>query len=198
MRQERAPAERQQSLRRSQVEADEQTARAATLVAEARAAPSPPLCAGGASACKMVASAQANTYFYGDFYSPANSSAETSLKACEAACIADAKCVAMTFSVRPNDPCELYSLVTRRVIPSSDTVVALKCKTADAKKGALSCGHFSAARPTPPGPPPGPALPPGIRYHALMEGVQEHPNNGNTCCEGQGTRLFGSMPEYFY
>jgi hypothetical protein len=31
-----------------------------------------------------------------------------------------------------------------------------------------------------------------------MEGVQEHPNNGNTCCEGQGTRLFGSMPEYHH
>jgi hypothetical protein len=48
------------------------------------------------------------------------------------------------------------------------------------------------------GPPPGPSLPPGIRYHAVMEGVQEHPNNGNTCCEGQGTRLFGSMPEYHH
>jgi hypothetical protein len=32
---------------------------------------------------------------------------------------------------------------------------------------------------------PSTALPPGIRYHAVMEGVQEHPNNDNTCCEGQ-------------
>ena len=31
-----------------------------------------------------------------------------------------------------------------------------------------------------------------------MEGVLEHPNNVNTCCEGQGTRLFGSLPEYIY
>jgi len=40
-----------------------------------------------------------------------------------------------------------------------------------------------------------PTLPPGIRYHSPMEGKLEHPNNVNTCCEGQGTRMFGSMPE---
>ena len=43
-----------------------------------------------------------------------------------------------------------------------------------------------------------PTLPPGIRYHSPMEGVLEHPQNVNTCCEGQGTRLFGSLPEYLY
>ena len=31
-----------------------------------------------------------------------------------------------------------------------------------------------------------------------MEGQLEHPNNVNTCCEGQGTRMFGSLPEYIY
>jgi len=74
--------------------------------------------------------------------------------------------------------------------------VAKKCMTTE--NCATSCGHFTAGGgpPAPPAPAPGPALPPGIRYHALMEGVQEHPNNGNTCCEGQGTRMFGSMPEY--
>ena len=41
-------------------------------------------------------------------------------------------------------------------------------------------------------------LPPGIRYHATMEGTVERPNNINTCCEGQGTRLFGSLPEYIF
>ena len=41
-----------------------------------------------------------------------------------------------------------------------------------------------------------PTLPPGIRYHSPMEGTLEHPNNVNTCCEGQGTRMFGSLPEY--
>lgn len=41
-------------------------------------------------------------------------------------------------------------------------------------------------------------LPPGIRYHAPLEGVVEAPHNTNTCCEGQGTRLFGSLPEYLY
>eukprot|EP00039_Didymoeca_costata_P008618 m.114286 g.114286 ORF g.114286 m.114286 type:complete len:908 (-) comp14159_c0_seq2:73-2796(-) len=51
--------------------------------------------------------------------------------------------------------------------------------------------------PRPPQSPPS-SLPPGIRYHAVMEGVQEHPNNDNTCCEGQGTRIFGSLPEYIF
>ena len=41
-------------------------------------------------------------------------------------------------------------------------------------------------------------LPPGIRYHAVMEGKQEAPHNINTCCEGQGTRAFGSLPEYIF
>jgi DUF1680 family protein len=38
-----------------------------------------------------------------------------------------------------------------------------------------------------------------IRYHANMEGKRERPDNGyNTCCEGQGTRLLGSLPEFIY
>ena len=42
------------------------------------------------------------------------------------------------------------------------------------------------------------SLPPGIRYHSVMEGVMERPQNINTCCEGQGSRLLGSLPEYIY
>ena len=38
-----------------------------------------------------------------------------------------------------------------------------------------------------------------IRYHAPMRGQKDRPGNGhNTCCEGQGTRLLGSLPEYIY
>ena len=38
-----------------------------------------------------------------------------------------------------------------------------------------------------------------IRYHANPEGHREQPDNGyNTCCEGQGTRILGSLPEYIY
>ena len=38
-----------------------------------------------------------------------------------------------------------------------------------------------------------------IRYHARMEGKKENPRRAsNTCCEGQGTRLLGSLPEYIY
>jgi hypothetical protein len=38
-----------------------------------------------------------------------------------------------------------------------------------------------------------------IRYHAIMEGSKEQPRSAsNSCCEGQGTRLLGSLPEYIY
>jgi DUF1680 family protein len=38
-----------------------------------------------------------------------------------------------------------------------------------------------------------------IRYHANMEGKKENPRKAhNTCCEGQGTRMLGSLPEYIY
>ncbi|MCX6997446.1 MAG: glycoside hydrolase family 127 protein [Kiritimatiellaeota bacterium] len=37
-----------------------------------------------------------------------------------------------------------------------------------------------------------------IRYHGRMEGQSDDPGAGNTCCEGQGTRLFGSLPEYIF
>jgi DUF1680 family protein len=38
-----------------------------------------------------------------------------------------------------------------------------------------------------------------IRYHAKMQGRKENPRRTeNTCCEGQGTRLLGSLPEYIY
>jgi DUF1680 family protein len=38
-----------------------------------------------------------------------------------------------------------------------------------------------------------------IRYHAVMQGKKEAPGESyNTCCEGQGTRLLGSLPEYIY
>jgi DUF1680 family protein len=38
-----------------------------------------------------------------------------------------------------------------------------------------------------------------IRYHATMEGRKENPRKpANTCCEGQGTRFYGSLPEYIY
>jgi DUF1680 family protein len=38
-----------------------------------------------------------------------------------------------------------------------------------------------------------------IRYHARMEGKKDNPRRPeNTCCEGQGTRFYGSLPEYIY
>ena len=41
-------------------------------------------------------------------------------------------------------------------------------------------------------------LAPGMRGMAQMEGVKQAPANYNTCCEAQGTRMFGSLPEYIY
>jgi len=38
----------------------------------------------------------------------------------------------------------------------------------------------------------------GFRYHALLVHHKEKPTQMNTCCEGQGTRLIGSLPEHIY
>ena len=38
----------------------------------------------------------------------------------------------------------------------------------------------------------------GFRYHALLEHQKEQPTQINTCCEGQGTRFIGSLPEFIY
>ena len=38
----------------------------------------------------------------------------------------------------------------------------------------------------------------GFRYHTIMEGKKERATHENTCCEGQGTRLLGSLPEHIY
>ena len=38
----------------------------------------------------------------------------------------------------------------------------------------------------------------GFRYHALLVHGKEKPTHMNTCCEGQGTRLIGSLPEHIY
>ncbi len=38
----------------------------------------------------------------------------------------------------------------------------------------------------------------GLRYHALLAHRKEKPTQINTCCEGQGTRLIGSIPEHIY
>lgn len=42
------------------------------------------------------------------------------------------------------------------------------------------------------------ANPPGIRYFAQLEGTKANPTNIVTCCESQGTRTFGALPEFIY
>ena len=37
-----------------------------------------------------------------------------------------------------------------------------------------------------------------FRYHAMLVGKKEPGRAVNTCCEGQGTRILGSLPEYIY
>ena len=39
---------------------------------------------------------------------------------------------------------------------------------------------------------------PGFRYHTLLTHHKEKPTAHNSCCEGQGTRLIGSLPEHLY
>jgi len=38
----------------------------------------------------------------------------------------------------------------------------------------------------------------GLRYHTILVGKKEDGTRMNTCCEGQGTRLLGSLPEHIY
>jgi|GEM_PF-239958 len=38
----------------------------------------------------------------------------------------------------------------------------------------------------------------GIRYHTNLDGRKEVGSAFNSCCEGQGTRQLGSLPEYIY
>ncbi|HYK88315.1 MAG TPA: beta-L-arabinofuranosidase domain-containing protein [Acidobacteriota bacterium] len=40
----------------------------------------------------------------------------------------------------------------------------------------------------------------GISYHTVLDGKKDEPISPpqGTCCEGQGTRLYGSLPEYLY
>ena len=38
----------------------------------------------------------------------------------------------------------------------------------------------------------------GFRYHTILEGQKEKATHENTCCEGQGTRLIGSVPEHIF
>lgn len=38
----------------------------------------------------------------------------------------------------------------------------------------------------------------GLRYHTILVGKKEKGTRINTCCEGQGTRLIGSLPEHIY
>jgi DUF1680 family protein len=38
----------------------------------------------------------------------------------------------------------------------------------------------------------------GLRYHTILVGSKERGTRNNTCCEGQGTRLIGSLPEHIY
>jgi hypothetical protein len=42
------------------------------------------------------------------------------------------------------------------------------------------------------------ADPPGIRYFAVLEGFKAAPTNYVTCCESQGTRTYGALPEFVY
>lgn len=38
----------------------------------------------------------------------------------------------------------------------------------------------------------------GIRYFSNLNGIKETPGTIGTCCEGQGTRLYGSLNEYLF
>jgi hypothetical protein len=107
---------------------------------------STPLCQ---SSCTMVRYG-VDTHYYGDYYRPTNKTAETSLAACESACLIDKVCAGITFTVRSVDPCMLYSKLLTRTRQSAHTSGAVKCVAGSTV--AATCGHFSPS-PGPPAPP---------------------------------------------
>ena len=42
------------------------------------------------------------------------------------------------------------------------------------------------------------ADPPGIRYFAVLEAEKAVATNFVTCCESQGTRTYGALPEFVF
>ena len=109
----------------------------------AGAPPSPPLCTAD---CAMVPLNETNTFYLGTFTSPASPTAEKSLAACEAACLADKACAGLTFSKRPVAPCVIYTALTQQTGTAPATVGAVKCK-AGSSLPAAQCGYFGPAPP---------------------------------------------------
>ena len=68
-----------------------------------------------------------------------------------AECLKEPKCVAMTYSARPKDPCELYTSITTKQNgdPTGLCHGFVKCAAASASAGAAACAHFSAPAPGP-------------------------------------------------
>lgn len=76
-----------------------------------------------------------------------------------------------------------------RLYPDNETFVA------EMERGILNVGVAAFGPPGSGGQGPNGT---GIRYFANQHGLKQLPSMHATCCEGQGTRMFGSMPEYLY
>ena len=104
--------------------------------------PSQPLCTTG---CAMLAlpkaTAPANTsaFYKGQF--DFRASKITTLPACEAACLADATCVQLTWSPRPANPCVLYQSIATAMETIAGAAGWVKCK--QGSKDPLTCAPRS-------------------------------------------------------
>ena len=105
-----------------------------------------PLCSG--SGCELLEVSPLGSFFAGS-YSQTGTSNVSSLGACKAACMADAKCAQLTWVVRPADPCVLYSAIYANRQHGPGVQGWVKC--AAGSKDAASCaaiqpGEVSAAQ----------------------------------------------------
>jgi hypothetical protein len=132
----------------------------ASAVCDWNAAPWPSPGGVCTSGCTMVAVNPPGTYYDGKFSGPQGAAkTATSAAACEAACITEASCVAMTWVKRTSASCVLYQSIDKKTATFSGVTGAVKCK---AGSGGIpgKCGHFDPTPPPPAPPPPYPPLPP--------------------------------------
>lgn len=66
----------------------------------------------------------------------------TTLAGCDQACLGNPLCVQRTFSIRPQNPCVLYTAITRTAAVVPATTAAVKCSCG--QTNADVCGHFSS------------------------------------------------------
>lgn len=98
----------------------------------------------------------------------------------------------------------IYNALLRQMRPRLSATKSKVRATTPCANGMQTADHHTETVTSRPPPPdhhpelPSASTPPGIRYPAAMEREVAAATDENTCCEEQGSRTFGSLPEYFF